>query len=621
MNEMSHDELLSAYLDGELTADQQAQVERRLASDPRARQLIDDLRALRATLQDLPEQMIEEDLAPIVLRVAERRMLTEPTEPTEQGEPAQAARATPAQKVRRAFYAVGRRLLNPRGVAWAAAALLVAVLLWMNEKERIRPIAQAPPAGATKETTEREVPAIGARPEPGATAAEDAGEAHFGRSRHAEKNARDNAARRNLGEADEAAPGHQDSDLSLAGTDLESAASGAAARGMAHGAPHASDAGVASTDAPMPGKGAASGLRFGNGAHEHDVRPQAEAPGEAPGEMLADLPRAAAQAPGAEQTDQGARSPAPPVIGKGGIAGAGPTAESAHSQVAQGGEPTTAQGAGLAEPTAPGQALAGRFKPGLGEGAIAKGGPQAGSDRQTTMGSAFGGLAQAESAKQAPGHLDTQTFEYESPRVSGVQRAGGLMLVYCDVNRAGLQNRTLDRVLGQNRIVFDDDADGATGARQSASDQMAHLGTLARDALSRVAGTMGGSDEHVPAGGRSVAGASGVQTQGASQPSHPHRPPSVRSPAATPPSLPPPDSRSAGRQQGQTVQAPKQPGPIQPGPIAEERRERVYGAKSGPRDSGPAAGRAAPPASRRACGPARARDSAAWVRTNSATRD
>jgi len=160
MNEMSHDELLSAYLDGELTADQQAQVERRLASDPRARQLIDDLRALRATLQDLPEQMIEEDLAPIVLRVAERRMLTEPTEPTEQGEPAQAARATPAQKVRRAFYAVGRRLLNPRGVAWAAAALLVAVLLWMNEKERIRPIAQAPPAGATKETTEREVPAI-----------------------------------------------------------------------------------------------------------------------------------------------------------------------------------------------------------------------------------------------------------------------------------------------------------------------------------------------------------------------------------------------------------------------------------------------------------------------------
>lgn len=55
MNHLPQDELLSAYLDGELTAAEQAEVERLLATDPAARQLLDELRTLSATLQALPQ--------------------------------------------------------------------------------------------------------------------------------------------------------------------------------------------------------------------------------------------------------------------------------------------------------------------------------------------------------------------------------------------------------------------------------------------------------------------------------------------------------------------------------------------------------------------------------------
>ena len=50
MNNVPDNELLSAYLDGEVTAEQQADVERLLAANPAARQLLDELRALSSTL-------------------------------------------------------------------------------------------------------------------------------------------------------------------------------------------------------------------------------------------------------------------------------------------------------------------------------------------------------------------------------------------------------------------------------------------------------------------------------------------------------------------------------------------------------------------------------------------
>ncbi|HVK80402.1 MAG TPA: zf-HC2 domain-containing protein, partial [Verrucomicrobiae bacterium] len=67
---MFNEELITAYLDGELTADEQAQVEQALASDARLRQMHDDLRALRTSLQALPQQTLDASFAERVLRAA-----------------------------------------------------------------------------------------------------------------------------------------------------------------------------------------------------------------------------------------------------------------------------------------------------------------------------------------------------------------------------------------------------------------------------------------------------------------------------------------------------------------------------------------------------------------------
>jgi anti-sigma factor RsiW len=64
-------ELLSAYLDGELTAEEQARVERLLAENAAYRQLHDELRALRTNFEVLPRYALSKDLSGQVLRRAE----------------------------------------------------------------------------------------------------------------------------------------------------------------------------------------------------------------------------------------------------------------------------------------------------------------------------------------------------------------------------------------------------------------------------------------------------------------------------------------------------------------------------------------------------------------------
>ncbi len=76
VNDAPLHELLSAYLDGELTAAERAGVEQILATDPQARQWLDELRALSHTLRALPRYKPDEDLSRPVLEIAERRMLT-----------------------------------------------------------------------------------------------------------------------------------------------------------------------------------------------------------------------------------------------------------------------------------------------------------------------------------------------------------------------------------------------------------------------------------------------------------------------------------------------------------------------------------------------------------------
>jgi len=76
MAKTSQDELLSAYIDGELSDAQRAEVEERLAKDADARQLVSELRALKESVRSLPAYRLEEDLARRVLQRAERAILT-----------------------------------------------------------------------------------------------------------------------------------------------------------------------------------------------------------------------------------------------------------------------------------------------------------------------------------------------------------------------------------------------------------------------------------------------------------------------------------------------------------------------------------------------------------------
>ena len=69
------DELLSAYVDGELTDQQLALIEQRLTADPRAAQLVEELRAISRELQALPTEVVGEDLRATIRQRAERAML------------------------------------------------------------------------------------------------------------------------------------------------------------------------------------------------------------------------------------------------------------------------------------------------------------------------------------------------------------------------------------------------------------------------------------------------------------------------------------------------------------------------------------------------------------------
>src|SRR6478735_5870349 len=64
------DELLSAYLDGELSADERAAIEARLATDPAAQQLLHELRSVSQSVQALPTESLGRDLSEEVIRRA-----------------------------------------------------------------------------------------------------------------------------------------------------------------------------------------------------------------------------------------------------------------------------------------------------------------------------------------------------------------------------------------------------------------------------------------------------------------------------------------------------------------------------------------------------------------------
>ena len=74
--------------------------------------------ALSATLQDLPQQTLGEDLSDRVLQLAERRMLTEPqlpAEPAQLVEPARPAAAAATVRATLRRFLNARRWPGPRG--------------------------------------------------------------------------------------------------------------------------------------------------------------------------------------------------------------------------------------------------------------------------------------------------------------------------------------------------------------------------------------------------------------------------------------------------------------------------------------------------------------------------
>ena len=141
MKDVPDNELVSAYLDGELNAQERAQVEQWLAANPAARQLVDDLRALSSRLRSLPKERLGEDLSERVLQVAQRRMLTQP------GSTAKVAPAQSAQPVEPApWRKLVRRLATPRTLLWPTIAASVALWLALyHPGEREKAARQAKP--------------------------------------------------------------------------------------------------------------------------------------------------------------------------------------------------------------------------------------------------------------------------------------------------------------------------------------------------------------------------------------------------------------------------------------------------------------------------------------------
>jgi hypothetical protein len=128
-------ESIGAYLDGELTADEQERVERMLAEDGAARRVHDELRALSGTLQAMPHIGVGRDLSDSILRRAERAMLASaPAADADGGDVHQRSADRNGRAPAALQVPIGRSL---RSLVWAGAAVAAAlVILVVNHREQ-----------------------------------------------------------------------------------------------------------------------------------------------------------------------------------------------------------------------------------------------------------------------------------------------------------------------------------------------------------------------------------------------------------------------------------------------------------------------------------------------------
>lgn len=112
-NDDFDDELLSAYVDGELTAAERALVEERLRSDPTAAALVDELRSLSSTIKSLPRETLSRDWRVGVLAEVEQAQ----------------ADSDARGPVTLPLAPVDRWAGIRRGLAWSALAIAATVLI------------------------------------------------------------------------------------------------------------------------------------------------------------------------------------------------------------------------------------------------------------------------------------------------------------------------------------------------------------------------------------------------------------------------------------------------------------------------------------------------------------
>jgi len=193
MNDPLQDDRLSAYLDGELTDQQRAELEAEMAADPARQQVVEELRSLSATLRALPRQTLGDDFRDQVLRKAERAMLAAPGErepsatlPTDaiatgaiQADPRSTSTDRTARELAdRTVVPIG---YSRRGWVWAALAVAAALLIMIRvnrqeqfglEVARHEPL----PASADKTPAPSSEPAIVADGEEAVESAKEGGE-------------------------------------------------------------------------------------------------------------------------------------------------------------------------------------------------------------------------------------------------------------------------------------------------------------------------------------------------------------------------------------------------------------------------------------------------------------
>ncbi|HWB11720.1 MAG TPA: zf-HC2 domain-containing protein [Pirellulales bacterium] len=157
------EELLSAYLDGELSAEERSRVEQFLAESPEGRQVLDELRSIQTSLQRIPRARLGHDFADQVLRQAEKELLS--VVPGSEGHALESDAAKPnvvlpvehADAAKQAGRPSWERLRRP--VIWASLTLAAGLLIMFLDRDvgpkLGRQVAMAPGTGQDRQDQKR----------------------------------------------------------------------------------------------------------------------------------------------------------------------------------------------------------------------------------------------------------------------------------------------------------------------------------------------------------------------------------------------------------------------------------------------------------------------------------